>query len=482
MSCKKIHTSEFSHQEKNLNKNLKESSFGLNAENKNKYVRKFKFWPVFIMSFLRTFFFSLYSLALPNYLIYEKDIIPSIIGLISSISSIAYIIGPLVGRKLTNKIGIKDTLIISTTLSFISIVISILFVIPWVLILARAIDGFVNGFFWPNAINLVSTWEKRHENSKSIDFLRIFNNSWNFGLISGFIFGYTFVQFLGSDFLVLIISAFFAFLMIPSAIALERCNNFLIINNRAVVIQDFKLRQTTHPDSANERAKCDKSSIKEKIENSLEEKSDIITQSPQNTYKLAHIPIIMAYGGIFIYASSKSIFKFTLPYFFKNHNIESSWVYFVVLLQQIMQITALNIMSRISTKKYAFFTGLSSLITISIIFLFSPNVIFIAILIIISGFSIGLMQGVTQRIVMDYTKFHNTTKYSMLNEMFMGVSFGIMPLIAGLLLEKDILYDFVFLLSALVIVGIILLQTSRKYEREYEKKNLKKKLKRKRRI
>ncbi|MHA1520577.1 MAG: MFS transporter [Promethearchaeota archaeon] len=419
--------------------------------------RLFRFWPIFAMSFLRTFFFSLYSLALPNYLIYEKNITPGLVGLISSISAIAYIIGPLVGRKLTNSWGIKNTMILSTVLSFLSIVTSIFFVIPWVLLVVRALDGFVNGFFWPNAINLVSTWEKRYESTSSIDFLRRFNNSWNFGLIGGYIFGYIFVFYLGDDFTVLIISAGFAFLMIPSALSLERCNNFSVINNRAVVLQDFKLKTSNFdpedPEQANRLQESKKS----------EDPSAIAGK-----YKLAALPLILAYGGIFIYASAKSILKFTLPFVFKFDEIDSSWVYFVVLFQQIMQITGLNIMSRLSTKKKGYFFGLGILISVTTVMLFTPHALVFGILVIITGVAVGLMQGVTQRIIMDYTKHHSTTKYSMWNEMFTGISFGIMPTIAGFLLEIDIIYDFIFLLVILVSVGAILLRASHKYVKKFE--------------
>ncbi len=416
--------------------------------------RSFRFWPIFSMSFLRTFFFSIYSLALPNYLIYEKDITPSLVGLIGSISAIANIVGPLVGRKLTNSWGIKNTIILSTVLSFLSIITSIFFVIPWVLLVVRALDGFVNGFFWPNAINLVSTWEKRYETTSSIDFLRRFNNSWNFGLIGGYIFGYVFVQYLGSDLTVLYISAGFAFLMIPSALSMERCNDFSVINNRAVVLQDFKLKTSNYdPDNPKDPLKSKE----------MEDPSAI-----GGKYKLAALPLILAYGGIFIYASAKSIIKFTIPYIFKYDGIDSSWVYFVVLFQQIMQITGLNIMSRLSTKKKGYFIGLGILISATTMMLFMPHSIIFGLLVIFTGVAVGLMQGVTQRIIMDYTKHRNTTKYSMWNEMFTGVSFGIMPTIAGFLLEIDIIYDFVFLLVVLVSVGAILLRSSHRYVKKFE--------------
>jgi len=51
----------------------------------------------------------------------------------------------------------------------------------------------------------------------------------------------------------------------------------------------------------------------------------------------------------------------------------------------------------------------------------------------------------------------------MINEMFMGISFGIMPLIAGFLTEFDIVYDFIFLSGELIILAIILIVVHQKH-------------------
>ena len=96
-------------------------------------------------------------------------------------------------------------------------------------------------------------------------------------------------------------------------------------------------------------------------------------------------------------------------------------------------------------------------------FLFSPSILVISLINIIAGLLIGLVQGVTQRIVLDHSKSSGSRKYTMINEMFMGISFGIIPFIAGFLTEFNIVYDFVFLSVELVILAVIVIISHQKH-------------------
>ena len=87
----------------------------------------------------------------------------------------------------------------------------------------------------------------------------------------------------------------------------------------------------------------------------------------------------------------------------------------------------------------------------------------ISIINIISGLLIGLVQGVTQRIVLDHRKSSGSRKYTMINEMFMGISFGIIPHVAGFLTEFNNIFDFIFLSVELIILAIILIVNHQKH-------------------
>ncbi len=415
---------------------------------KNSGFRTYRFFPLFAMCFLRTFFYAIYSLALPNILIFEYNFSSGLVGTISSVGAIAYIMGPFFGRKVTEKLGIKKTLIISQSIGVIAIIISIFFIDPVVLILMRAIDGFLTGFFWPNAFNLITSWEKSCEREKKINFLRYFNFSWNFGLIGGFLAGYIIVLFLGQDFIALIVSAFFAGLIIPSAFFLESSDEFEVLKDQAVVFQDLKLRTKIISDTSSSQIKP---SISESVDSLIDKDS------------MKMVPIILAWGGILLYASTKSIFRFTLPYFFKFAEMDSYWVYIVVLFQQVFQIIGLSIIQKFKKQRFAYFIGVFILLGFTLSFLFSLSIWVISIINIVSGLLIGLVQGVTQRIVLDHGKSSGSRKYTMINEMFMGISFGIIPLIAGFLTEFNIIFDFVFLSIELIIIAVIVIVNHQKY-------------------
>ncbi|MHA1474425.1 MAG: MFS transporter [Promethearchaeota archaeon] len=355
---------------------------GLTKKQNNAEFRSYRFFPLFAMCFLRTFFYAIYSLALPNILIFEYNFSSGLVGTISSVGAIAYIMGPFFGRKVTEKFGIKKTLIYSQTIGVIAIIISIIYIDPVVLIIMRAIDGFLTGFFWPNAFNLITSWEKSCKREKKINFLRYFNFSWNFGLIGGFLAGYIIVLFLGQDFIALIVSAFFASLIIPSAFLLEKSEDFEVLEDQAVVFQDLKLRTKIISDTS--------SSPKISISKTVD--------SPIDKDSMKDIPIILAWGGILLYASTKSIFRFTIPYFFKFAEMDSYWVYVVVLFQQVFQIIGLSMVQKFKKQRFGYFIGVFILIGFTLSFLFNPSIWVISIINIISGFCIGLVQGVTQRL------------------------------------------------------------------------------------
>jgi MFS family permease len=174
----------------------------------------------------------------------------------------------------------------------------------------------------------------------------------------------------------------------------------------------------------------------------------------------------MAFGGIIVYASTKSIFKFTLPYFFIFADLDSYWVYGVVLFQQIFHMMGLSLIAKKSKKRNGYFLGMGILFSLTLIFLFNISIIIVVIMNIIAGLCIGIMQGAVQRIILDHSKAKDSQLYTMWGEVFMGISFGIMPIIAGVLTEIDLRYDFLFLAILLIVLGFILVLKQIKFYRQ----------------
>ncbi|WP_371806510.1 MFS transporter [Candidatus Lokiarchaeum ossiferum] len=405
-------------------------------------IRAYRFYPMFLMAFFRTYFYAIYGLALPNYLIFDQEWSPSLVGTVSSITSITYILGPFISQYTTKLLGMKRTLILASSISYVLLLVPVFVANPIIVILARSLEGIANGHFWPNAINIITCWEKNHIEVNKTDYLKRFNLTWNFGLIFGFLSGYFFVFFVKSDFIAIIYSLVFATLMIPSAFLLESSTQFSIYDNKPVI---YDRRFPTIGSSK------------------ILEETSIPYKSENDPDSLKNVPIIMAFGGIILFSSSKSTLKFMFPYLLIQNDLESYWVYALTFFIQVMQITGLNLISKFKKKRYGYLTGVVYIATCGIIMITLRNIYFVSFLMILGGLMYGLVQGVAQRIVIDYNKHHNSTKYSAVNEIAIGIGFGFPPIIAGLIYEVNMLWVFIFLATELSIIAIILFSTHFKF-------------------
>jgi MFS family permease len=363
-------------------------------------------------------------------------------GLIIAIASISYVAGPYLGRLISKKFGLKKVILLSwfttTSMLFLTIMISN----PIALIIFRTIEGISNGAFWPNIWNYITYWEKFYDQEdQQIEFLKIFNYSWNLGLILGYGTG-NIIVFFTTDYIGMIISVSIAAFSFLFVFLLEPSEKFFIRNKRAVVVHGLKLTPENWEEYKNpEKAPYTKSS------------------KPS----LIYVPLVMCMGGIIYFASTKSVYRFTLPYFLELANQASFWVYGIVLFQQLLQMAGLQLIRKYEKKRYGYWIAILFLLSSSITLIIftisnaSDYIVIIAILNIVSGLFFGIMQGVSQRIVLDKGKARNTTKYTMLSEVFVGVSFGIPPIIAGFLFEIDFIYVFAFLIAlSTILMGILL--------------------------
>ena len=259
-------------------------------------------WPLFTVAFIKTFANAIYSLALPNYLIYVKEMSPSLVGTISSATAIAYIFGPIFGNKIKSFIGIRKSIIFSSIMPSVFIVLQLVFFVPWVLITTRILDGIIIGMFWPNLLNQISNWQKKGTSEQSEKNFKNFNKSWSYGLITGFLTGYIIVSFL-SDYLAIIISLGIGVFMIPISFLCKDEAKFESSESEIVVGKEI--------------VEC---------------------ASPSETkYPAAIFPIALSWIGIIVMTSSKAIFSFTLPFFLSDAEWDSQWVYLITVLTQTLQ-------------------------------------------------------------------------------------------------------------------------------------------------
>ncbi|MFX1553608.1 MAG: MFS transporter [Promethearchaeota archaeon] len=402
----------------------------------------YRAWPVFLLAFIRLFYVSIFERALSNYLYYDIGINESTLGFISSAGALIYIVAPIFGQFLTNKfLGTRNALILTSVLTPLLTGLQILYPEAWFLIICRILLGLTLGLYWPNSLNLLSKWQKISSIEKSKKNFALFNLSWNSGFISGLIVGFLWA-FSWSDFLAMILSWSISFLLIPVSF-------FIKEEKKPEISKELVIYQSEDPLSH------------------LDIEEDLVVNG--NTPMIVY-PVLFSWISIIFLAISKSIFIFGYPILVKAL-LSEEFSYLTYLVQcgvQFMQLVGLiwiNSM-KIYSRKIA---SLISIITVSLIALtivLVGDIWYISIISAISGLLLGLIHGVGMKIMLEYGTAENSSKYSTINEILIGIGFGLTPIIAGYVIEVY-LYGIHWFLTILgPIILILLLFLSRNIKRE----------------
>lgn len=395
----------------------------------------YRAWPVFLLAFIRLFYVSIFERALSNYLYYDIGIKESTLGFISSAGAISYIFAPILGQFLTKKfLGIRNALILTSILTPFLTGIQIIYPEAWFLITCRVLLGLTMGFFWPNCLNLLSKWQRVSSTKKSKKNFAFFNLSWNSGFIIGLLVGFLWTLSY-SDFSAMIISWTLSFLLIPISF-------FIIKDRKPDISKEIVIYQSEDPLSH------------------LDIKEDLVinSQTPMIIY-----PVLFSWFSIMFLTISKSIFIFGYPILVKALLSEefSFLTYLVqcgVQMMQLLGLTWINSMKIFSRK----FASLVSVITISLV-TFTIAVIgdiwYISIITVLSGLFLGLVHGVGMKIMLEYGTAENTSKYATINEILIGMGFGLTPIIAGYVVEVSLygIHWFVTFLGPVILTLLIFL-------------------------
>ena len=394
----------------------------------------YRAWPIFLLAFVRLFYVSIFERALSNYLLFDVGIRPSTLGFISSAGAIAYIFAPLLGQLITSKIGIRNALILTSIITPLLTGFQIFFFEPWFLIICRVSLGLVMGLYWPNCMNLLSRWQKLSNRETAKRNFRNFNFSWNFGFIFGLSFGYIWT-FFWKDYISMIISLSISFVLIPIS--------FFI--NKDSVIQIPKEEIEIH------------------LENPILEEDFKMISKKDSKPTMMSFPILFSWIGIIFLATSKSIFQFTYPVILKTNSLESHSTYLVqggIQLAQLIGLTWINVMG-VYKRKISVLTSLMALVIVAFTIFFVGNIWYIAIIFAVSGLFFGFIHGTSMKIMLDYGATRNTGKYSMINEIVIGIGFGVTPIIAGFVVEVNLYIIFVYIIVAGIAFLIIQTYLSR---------------------
>jgi MFS family permease len=364
---------------------------------------------------------SIFERALSNHLYFELDISESTLGIISSAGAIAYIFAPILGQWITSKIGIRKALILSCLITPFLTGAQIIYFEPWFLILCRVFLGLAIGLYWPNCMNLLSKWQKISSSEKAKRNFRNFNFSWNSGFIIGLLVGYIW-SFSWNDYSAMIFSWALSFLLIPIS--------FFI--NKDSKTHDPKEQLEIH------------------LENPIyEEDFKMFSKTSSNSNSSMIIyPILFSWIGIIFLSTTKSIMQFTYPVFLKGVTSETQSTYLVqggMQLAQLIGLTWINVMN-IYKRKNSVLISLISVVIISFTIFYISSIWYIAIIFAITGLFFGFIHGTSMKIMLDYGTAKNTARYSTLNEIIIGIGFGITPIISGYVVEINIYAVFVFII------------------------------------
>ena len=396
----------------------------------------YKTWPIFLLSFIRLFYVAIFERALSNYLYLIIGIRASTLGFISAAGAITYIIAPIIGQFLTTKyLGVRGALILNSALTPILTGVQILYPEAWFLISCRILLGLSMGLFWPNTLNLLSKWQKVSTIEKSKKNFAFFNFSWNLGFISGLLVGFSWALFLG-DYIAMVISWLISFLLIPVSFFIKK-------DGESDHIKEKIIYQTEDPLSH------------------LDIKEDLVINShtPMVIY-----PILFSWLSIMFLATSKSIFMFGFPVFLRHFFPTDTPTYPTYLVQcgiqftQLIGLTWINYMG-IYKRKIASLLGIGMIGLVAFTIILVGNIWYISIITAFIGLFLGLIHGVGMKIMLEYGAAENSSKYSMINEILIGVGFGVTPIISGFVFEIQIyaMHGFIVIFGIIALIGLIYL-------------------------
>jgi len=398
----------------------------------------YRAWPIFWLAFVRLIYVSIFERALSNYLYFDLDISEDTLGIITSAGAIAYIFAPILGQWITSKIGIRKALILSCIITPFLTGAQIIYFEPWFLILCRVFLGLAIGLYWPNSMNLLSKWQKISSSEKAKKNFRNFNFSWNSGFIIGLLIGYIW-SLSWNDYSAMIFSWSLSFLLIPISFFINK---------------DSK----TH---------IPKEELEIHLENPVyEEDFKMLSKTSSNSSMMIY-PILFSWIGIIFLSTTKSILLFTYPVFLKGVTSETQSTYLVqgqMQLFQLIGLTWINVMN-VYKRKNSVLISLISIAIISFTIFYISSIWYIAIVFAITGLFFGFIHGTSMKIMLDYGATKNTARYSTLNEIIIGIGFGVTPIISGYVVEINIYAVFVFIIVCGFAFFAILTYLSRNIKR-----------------
>lgn len=380
---------------------------------------------IYLLAFTMVFVLNLFSIAFPNILIYERGISASFMGILSTIYAMTYIIGPLAAKPLARRLGIKRTLFISTLASIVSMIAQLFFFHEWVLIISSGIDGIFNSIFWACLEAGIVEWQKISDSKERDQYFRQYGISWNAGGVIAESLGFALLMLGSTDLIASYLSLAVALIQLPIA---------------ALIILPIVIR--TKQGVQNVRKTYDKPNHKHKR---IQKTKPLIIFLPG-----------FIYLGALLYQVPRTMINFVFPYITYTQNIDSSWVYLGIFLQQVMLLMgiALTTHTPLESRAMLFKYSIMSMIGLTFLLWIDP-IRFIFHGIIGIGLLAGIIYTISSQALLQYSENQDTLKETSRYQTISALGFGITPLISGWITEYEIKMNFQVLMMFMLIMAIV---------------------------
>jgi len=384
----------------------------------------YRVFPILILAFTRVAIGVAIGLAIPLYLI-EISLNPEIIGFITSGTAMAYLFSPLIFRNVQKKLGVKPTIIISSS-GFLFIQVILQFSKdPLLIYFLLILDGTFLGLFWPVLMGILSTIsnseEFRKNNSLKDKLMKKYSLAWNFGGIFSYALGFFILIYIENIQIMFLFALFFAIIGFSIALIIQEPSHSL---NKKIIVP-------------------------------IDEGVKAMPQREHISFPL-FLPLFMIgiygflIGGIgLVYPIKSEILNFAL---FTNYLF-----FFLRMSTQTISISKSMDFKIKTTKKMI---PISYLIIIFSLFLMGINQDLFIFAILFCAF--GIFNSFSYTLVFKLMVFrniaNNTSKYSIYFETAIGIGFFFAPILCGIIaaVDANLAFFFLSLLSLLSLVIYLL--------------------------
>jgi MFS family permease len=394
----------------------------------------YRMYPIIFISFLRVAVSFTLELAIPLYFI-SINLDPTLIGIITSGTSMIYLFSPVLLKNIPQKIGIKNSILISVSGTCIIQIIFQFSLQPWLVYALLIMEGFLIGLFWPVLITSISIISKTEEvcedESEQDKLINRYNVAWNSGAIFSYLIGTILL------FIIELVELIFSLTLIYSILLV-----FFTILFQDPEKKEMEEKQQEIVITNQLKANCKREEI---------------------TFPLYLSLYVIGFYGFLI---GSLILLYPIKSDALNFAVFTTYLLnFLRMTTQTISISKLSILPIRKLKKMFYY----SIPAMGVIFVFLDifdNIFIFGALFVSFGFFGSILYIFSFKLIIYKNIVEDSSKYSSYFETSSGVGFFVSPIIGGFLADINLSFVFYFtaILTLIVIIFSLLVRKSLKFE------------------